>query len=64
MTAKRITLFLSEGLITELNTLYPNRAARRGMTPEQIWMEAGQRELIDFLTAALTDLDAEAISTL
>lgn len=30
-----------------IDNLYPERAARRGQTNEEIWIQAGQRELIN-----------------
>lgn len=39
----------SYDLITLLDKEFPARCARKGMTPEDIWIEAGRREVVDAL---------------
>jgi hypothetical protein len=53
-----------------LDTVFPDKCARVGMTLEQIWMEAGMRKVVEHVKSLVpgrhsgTDLniDAEAIA--
>ncbi len=40
---------LSADLIAALDKDYPARCARKGMTMEEVWMEAGARQLVEHL---------------
>ncbi|MTD92889.1 hypothetical protein GIW81_00915 [Hyphomicrobium sp. xq] len=44
-----------EALLTYLDAMFPNQCAREGDTPEQIWIAAGARKVVDHLKAHQPD---------
>jgi hypothetical protein len=63
MSQPRLGLFVTQDLLNELNELFPARCARPGMSLEEIWIEAGCRKVIDKMTQALKDSEANLLSS-
>lgn len=57
MSHSHLGTLVTEDLTRELDILFPDRCARKGMTPEDIWMEAGSRKVIECLKAARKDFE-------
>jgi hypothetical protein len=62
MTQSRLGVFVTQDLLQELNVLFPDRCARMGMSPEEIWIEAGCRKVIAKMADALKELEENPLS--
>jgi hypothetical protein len=62
MSHPRLGTFVTDDLIQELNKLFPDRCARKGMTIEEIWIEAGSRKVIECLIVAKASLEENILN--
>lgn len=55
---------ISPALLAYLQTHFPNRCARPGMTPEMVWLEAGARSVVNHLESLAADQHASYLGSL